>query len=376
MTQQQLAAHTHFSTSLVRKVEQGSVPPSAAFVAAVAQALTVKPSHLYGTDQRDMAEQPHADAAGIADLRTALDAYDDPRPEGEPLSLHAATRRIATIGRRVYGSARSVDGAPQVAHLLHHLYVLGDKPGHDGEQARILLHDAYRIAASVAGRYRQLDLAAIASERHVQLAPTTGDPLRVAISAFHRSTRYLQHGEYRLGLRTLDRARSHLAATPPGHAIQAQLDLRSAVLAARSGDRQEADEYITEARAIIREFTPPADPYLNIDVSPTNIAVHWCAVPVENYDGTEAVRRSQSVRVVDPRRPERVAHHHIDMARAWLLHGDRDQALESLNVARRILPQETRQHPSVRETVLALARSDRRTTASLAGFARWAGIAL
>jgi hypothetical protein len=93
-------------------------------------------------------------------------------------------------------------------------------------------------------------------------------------------------------------------------------------------------------------------------------------------DGAEAVRRGVEVRLTDRSRPERIGHHHIDQARAWLLYGDRDRTLSELNAARRIAPFNTRHHPAVRATVLALAESDRRRTESLAGFARWAGIGI
>jgi hypothetical protein len=56
-----------------------------------------------------------------------------------------------------------------------------------------------------------------------------------------------------------------------------------------------------------------------------------------------------------------------------MLHGDRGRALDELNAARRVAPNATRHPPSVRETVLALAAADRRTTGSPAGFARWSG---
>lgn len=375
LTQHQLAAGSHFSVSLIKKVEQGAVPPSPAFVAGVARVLAVSPAHLYGTDERSILEHPQVDAAGIGFLRTALDAYDDPSPEGEPLDLVTVERRLQQIGHQLAG-LRYAEAAGQLPDLLHHLYVLAEQPGHEGERSRAALHDAYRMAASLAGRFRQTDLAAVASERHVRLAPLTGDPLRVAISAYHRSTRHLQHGDYRTGLRILDRARDHLTTTASGRAVGVQLDLRSAVMVARTGDTDTADGYLDQARAEVDQFGPPTSPYYNIDASALNVAVHWCAAPVENYNGAEAVRRSQQVRVVDPARPERVAHHHIDMGRAWMLHGDREQALANLNAARRIAPFNTRNHPSVRETVLALAEADRRTTGSLAGFARWAGIEL
>lgn len=375
LTQYQLAAGTHFSVSLIKKVEQGSLPASPAFVASAARVLAVPPARLYGTEGEPVAEQPNNSAVGLGFLRAALDAYDDPAPEGDPLDLATIERRLQQVGRQLVGM-HYAEGAGELPNLLHHVYVLADRPDHDGERGRAALHDAYRMAVTLAGRFRQVDLAAIASERHVSLAPLTGDSLRIAISAYHRSSGHLRHGEYRTGLRVLNRAHEHVTRTPEAHAVKVQLDLRSAVLAARAGDMDAADGYVDRARAEIRQYQPPASPYYNIDASALNAAVHWCAAPVENYDGTEAVRRSQQVTVVDPTRPERVAHHHIDMGRAWMLHGDREQALANLNTARRIAPFNTRNHPSVRETVLALAESDRRTTASLAGFARWAGIDL
>lgn len=150
--------------------------------------------------------------------------------------------------------------------------------------------------------------------------------------------------------------------------------MRCAVLAARAGDGGEADGYIEEANAVSAECHPPEMPYYNIDASALNIRVHWCAVPVEYFDGAEAVCRAGRVRVVDQTGPERVAHHHIDMARAWLLNGGREETPRELNTARRTAPNITRVHPQVRETILTLAERDRRRTDSLAGFARWAGI--
>ncbi|MFF0148910.1 transcriptional regulator with XRE-family HTH domain [Amycolatopsis sulphurea] len=332
MSQLQLARHTNFSASLVRKVEQGSKPPSAAFVASAARVLGIKVATLYGARENEVLDEPSPLSAGIAELRTALDAYDDPQPEGDALSLGAVEFRVSVISDKVL-ALRNTDVLSELPNLLHHLYVLADQPGHAGELARAVLHDAYRLSATVAGRFRQTDLAAIASERHIHLAPRTGDPLRGVLSDHHRSTRYLQHGEYRAGLRMLDRARRHLGTGAKDRGVAIQLNLRSAILAARAGDPAEADGYLSEARAFADEFAPPAVPYYNLDASATNIVVHWCAAPVENYNGTEAVRRASSVTVLDSRRPERVGHHHIDMARAWMLHGDRGRTLDELNEA-------------------------------------------
>jgi transcriptional regulator with XRE-family HTH domain len=371
LTQAQLAARISYAVDTVKKTEQGRIPASAAFVGTVARALNVDPSYLYGIEERVLAEE--SSASQLANLRAAIDAWDDPQPEGQLLSLDTITRRLDLIAKAVDGGARSgakfAEAADHLVPLLHHLYVLVDLPGHDGEQARAALHDAYRMAASVAGRFRQADIASVASERHIQLAPATGDPLRVAISAFHRSTRYLRLGDYAGGLRLLERVSDAIREPSP---VATQLHLRSAVLSARAGQLDRADEHITEARAMRR---PGQQTYYGIDPSELNINVHWCAVPVEAMDGTEAVRRGAEVRLTESK-PERVGHHHIDQARAWLLHGDRQRCVDELNAARRVAPFTTRHHPSVHETVHALADADRRTTDSLAGFARWAGIAV
>lgn len=373
LTQRQLADRAHLSASLVSQVERGTKPASPSFVASVARALQVAPAYLHDSRPDEVVEQPSAESAVVAELRAALDAYDDPRPEGGPLTLAVIVDRLNGVARALHAD-RYLETAASLPPLLHHLFPLTEQPGHDGEQARAVLHDAYRMAASIAGQLRQADLAAIASERHIQLAPTTGDPLRIALSAYHRSTTHLRHADYRAGLRMLDRAREHLDDSPAGRAMAVQLDLRSAMLAARAGDVSEGDEWIGEARAIVNEFAPPERPYFNVDASKLNAVVHWCALPVETYNGSESVRRASTVTVADRTRPERVAHHHIDLARAWMLHGDREQALINLNEARRVSPRRTRQHPQVRETVVTLAAQQRRRSDALTGFARWAGI--
>lgn len=71
---------------------------------------------------------------------------------------------------------------------------------------------------------------------------------------------------------------------------------------------------------------------------------------------------------------ERVGHYWMDLARGWLLHGDRERALASLIKARHTAPQQTRYHPMVHETVRMLARPDRLRSDTVAAFAAWCGI--
>src|SRR6266498_3830116 len=202
LTQAGLAARASFSTDTVKKVEQGRIPPSPSFVGTVARVLDVDPSYLYGTEDRNLVEE--SSSIQLADLRAAVDAWDDPHPNGPLLSLVAIDRKLDAIARQVAGT-KYADAAAGLVPLLHHLYVIAERTGRVGENGRAALHDAYRLTASVAGRFRQADVAAVVSERHIRLAEATGDPLRIAISAFHRSSRYLSLGDYRTGLRVLER---------------------------------------------------------------------------------------------------------------------------------------------------------------------------
>ncbi|WP_327148398.1 hypothetical protein [Nocardia sp. NBC_01329] len=67
-------------------------------------------------------------------------------------------------------------------------------------------------------------------------------------------------------------------------------------------------------------------------------------------------------------------HHHMDLARAWLLFGDRPRALAALQEARRVAPAQTRYNPMVHETVRALVRAEARKVDTVTGFAVWCGI--
>lgn len=374
-TQQHLAARIFVSTSLVKKVEQGRTPPSAAFVAACAKEFGVDVRELHGVRLADAVADFHSEQAGIADLRTALHSFDDPEPgSAQPVPQELRGRLDEADGLRA--AQRYAELARTLPQLLHRLFALTAEtdPGtRAGEEARAMLHDAYRLAASVAGRFGHPDLAATASERHLALAPRTGDPLRVAVSDWHRSSAFLRAGHHSGGLRLLGRALNRIGdqRDPRALGVRTQLHLRSAVLAARNDDGDRADEHIREARHLVSAGAAET-PYYNLDAGGLNVDVHWCALPVERYEAAEAIARAERVVVADPHRSERVGHHHIDQARAWTLHGDRERALAELQVARRVSPQLTRTHPSVRETLRALVTSGRRTPDGLAGFARWA----
>lgn len=200
----------------------------------------------------------------------------------------------------------------------------------------------------------------------------------MAAADFYRAGELIATAEWRGALTYLDAARDRIADhldDEAGRAMVGVLHLKSGLAASRLGDGGISDDHLIEARSLARHVTPGSDHYrLAFDEDSVNI---WSVgLAVERYDGPTAVERARSFMLTGSAPRERVGHHYIDLARGYQLAGDRDHSLATLRLARETSPQQTRYHPQVRETVLTLAESDRRRSDSLAGFARWAGIAL
>lgn len=378
LKQHQFATKAHLSISLVKKVESGHAPASPAFAAASARALGVEVSALTGQPYDDTTADAAADHAAIPELRRALDSHDAPEIDGPILSA-AELRAQLDDGESLRRRSRYSDLAARLPELLYHAYAITAEAaqGAELETASALLDDGYALAHAVAYNFGYIDLAALVADRGEMVAPLSGDPLRVSVATFRRSHLQLHRGDYDLGARVVGNALDVALEerSPEGFAVASQLHLRQAIFAARAGHADDADAHINEARSIVNRGVP-ASPYFEVRANQSNVDIHSVAVPVEMSDGTTAVARAESIHLDDDAGAWRLSHHYIDLSRAWMLHGDRDNALKSLLKAREISPQQTRYHPTVRETLYAIASADRRSTDSLTGFARWAGLHL
>jgi hypothetical protein len=149
--------------------------------------------------------------------------------------------------------------------------------------------------------------------------------------------------------------------------------LSGAIIAARALRLAAARDHIAEARKLARGMDDELDSYGTL-FSKANTEIHACAVELEAGDPGQAARDGSVLRLPASVAPPRAGHHWQDTARGWLLAGQSDKSLQALNVARRIAPQQTKLHPSVRETLYGIAAAERRRTDSLSAFARWVGV--
>lgn len=379
LTQAQLAQRAHVSLSLVRKVEQGGLPASPAFVSATARALRVGVTELLGQPAPVDTPAEHRVQALIPPLRRELAAFrlapEDtetvrPLPELAAAVEHTSRLRhaadLTTLGAELPGLLAELRAA---VHTLS---------GAERERAFGLLAEAYYAADQVASKLGHVDLASVAVDRYEWAAAQSGDQLAALVGDYRRAGEMISNADWSTAQRFLAGSRGQLedglgGAAPPVWSVWGSLHLKSGLAAARSGHRATADAHLAEARDAARHVGEGRDDY-RLCFGPTNVDIWGVGLAVEMCDGTEAVKRAQDFTLPASAPRERVGHHWIDLARGYLLHGDRDRTLAALMNARRTAPQQTRYHPMVAETVRALARAERRRSDTVGGFARWLDI--
>ncbi|GAA0830878.1 hypothetical protein GCM10009525_31330 [Streptosporangium amethystogenes subsp. fukuiense] len=378
LTQQQLADRVPCSKSLIAQVERGHKPATQALITAVARTLRIELGELTGQPYRDPGTREDRIHECVPQLRRALLSWDLPDEDVPPPpteQLRADVRRASALGRQ----ARYIQLGEMLPGLLEEL----TRAVHASEGARRdelfgLLSEAYTGVTAIAYTLGYFDLRGLAMDRVAWAAQASQDPLRVARTQWQRSTLFLATATYDKGLILLDRIRREVGEdlgrlTAAELSVYGAAHLRSAIFAARAADRQTAFDHIEHAREAARVLGQDANHY-GLEFGPSNVIMHEVAAAVEMYDGGEAIRRAQHTALSPAVAPVRLGHHYIDLARGWLYHGNRQKALETLLAARRAAPQQTRNHPMVRETVRMLVNLERRRPRSLSGFASWLGL--
>lgn len=378
----ELARRAQVSYSLLTKVESGAVPASPAFIGAVARAMKIDVTRITGQPYESPDGRIAALQATIEPFRRALLTYDLPpaiaiRPRALA-ELRAEVSAISLSSRQ----ARYLQVGHRLPPLLEELQAaIAEAADSDRPELYALLAQAYGGGSALAHLLGYLDLRGLTLDRIEWASRMSGDPLRIARTQWSRGASLLGAAAYDQGLVLMERTRASLGhdiahMDEATRSVFGSLHLRSAVLAARAGQRQQSDTHLAAARDIAT-LVPEAANHYGMEFGPANVGVHEVSAAVELADGTLAVTRARHMEAGDHLAalpPERIGHYRIELARGWLYHGDRQRALRVLRSARRVSPQQVRNHPMVRETVRAIAHVERRPSNDLRSFASWLGI--
>lgn len=374
MTQTGLSQATSFSASLIAQVETGKKPASAAFVAACARAFHVDISVISGQPYQAELRADHLEQL-IDPIREGLDWYDigpaDPQLRPRETSVLAAIADDMCAKVRA-GQLRTV--AELLPSVMQEATAAAYSEG--TSDAWGVLGTVYRNAYDVSTKLGYQDLAAISLDRMDWAGQRASDPVLSALRQYMRSLVHLRTGKYTMGGRLIEAGQRILEQAPEGTertAMSGQLHLGSAVIAARSGDRDTAIAHLDQAHlAAARTGEVPKLRWVSF--GPTNVSAHRVAVFSELRDYNGAVETADDMSIPADWPASRSGRHFVEVATAQLWTGRNDASFKSLLKARKVAPQQTRYDFTVRETVAALVRAQRSTPDTLSNMAQWVGI--
>ncbi|WP_253208380.1 hypothetical protein [Streptomyces sp. YPW6] len=247
---------------------------------------------------------------------------------------------------------------------------------------------AYRAVNSLAHKMGHHDLGNTALERVRWAADRTGDPLMQVTAGFLVAGSMLRQGATKTARRKLTGLRAELERLQPEGAysddalsVDGALLLKLAVVDSRENNPEGAEELLREAEQLAGMAGNRDSLAYEMSFGPTNIKIHTVHTLIDTGDNAQALVRlaewgEGGAGWMPPASTvgERSSHHHIDVASARLAEGDRSGAFAELKRARKIAPNHTRFHPSVRETLGSLVRMDAHPSAELSAFGVWAGV--
>src|SRR5690242_13637732 len=173
-----------------------------------------------------------------------------------------------------------------------------------------------------------------------ELSSLVSSALRMHRVSWQRTGSLMSIGAYGPAMTLMDRVCDDLgddisAMSPPALSVWGSAHLRSAILAARAsgstspGQAQDAWAHIDAAKTAAARMSKDRNDY-GLAFGPSNVAQHEVAVAVELENGDEAIRRSRTTRLSPATPSIRVGHHHIDLARGYVMAGDHAGGLRHL----------------------------------------------
>ncbi|GLW58801.1 helix-turn-helix domain-containing protein [Kitasatospora phosalacinea] len=371
MTQGRLANEARVSTSYIGAIERGARVPGGGVVAALARALGMSVPDLLG---RPPVEDLRRDqlAALVQPIREALDLYDlgadpDVAPRGQD-ELTADTNRLCAL-------VRASDLRAAAAELPG-LIVETTTAAHTYQDRRLwqALAMQYRTAYDVASKTGYVDLATLALDRMGWAAERASDAAVAGLRMYNRAMIYLRSGQARTGTRIAALARATVEQADPGldrRAVTGQLYLAGAVLSAGAGQRDDAEEYLAAADRIAVGLGETTTLWMSF--GPTNASAHRASCYVDQGMYQEALEVARRMEIPATWATSRAAHHHAEVARAYLWSGQPELAFGRLHTARQLAPQQIRHSAKVKEAAAGLVRAHRRPPEALVQFAKWVG---
>ncbi|MCE7009048.1 hypothetical protein LWC34_40490 [Kibdelosporangium philippinense] len=264
------------------------------------------------------------------DLKVAFDAYQQSR-------FTAAANRISTLLADAQLTSREC---------------------RESERARVsrVLALSYQVAASVLVKVGQTDMAWIAAERGMNAAESADSPAVRASLIRSVAFALLATSRFEPAMRLVESAAGYLegeiSKDNAALSVYGTLYLVGSMAAARFGDSSKTVDYLDEASKAAQLLNKDAN-HLWTAFGPTNVAIHRVNTAAELGDVQTILNSGLSLNT-EAVPVERRVRYLLDVARAYSLVGNRDDALGVMITAERMAPEQVRQHYLSRKVVAAL----------------------
>lgn len=224
----------------------------------------------------------------------------------------------------------------------------------DGESRLVpfrLLSMALQLAEALATKFGDSLLAYTAADRSVTAAERSTDSIMMASAARHLTDAMIGVGRPEdaagFAAASASRLKSDLIGRgAEGLSVLGMLYLKAAMAAAAVDDARGTAAMLAQADAAAARLGSDANA-LWTAFGPTNVALYRVAAYVRLHDGPAALEASRAVTPArqDALPRERRAHFLIDLAHAFALSNQREQAIQTLLRAESLAPEEVRNRP-------------------------------
>lgn len=390
-TLERLGTRIGFSLQHLSEVERGNASVSEAFVAACDQALDAEGELLAllpdvileraAKRHSNQARRRRSPAQRSSERREDASHAADPAVDGLSATARAvAAMRGALMSRDMFGPD-GMGRAPDLGVLRRRINsgwcafqssqysLLADQfpatlrlgqiaaQRHEGREclaAAGLLSMLYQLATLALLKLGDVDAAWLAADRGVTAAERSEHLLVLGSAGRMLTYVYLDAGEcekaQQLGLAATAALEREPRASETRLSVLGALYLKTAVAAARQGDRSVAIDLLTNAGRAAGQLDADRNDFWTA-FGPTNVAVHTVSVAVELSESHYALSQAKRVRLSRLPVPERRAHHLLDVARA---HGQCRQdaeAVELVLAAEKLAPEEVLLRPATRALI-------------------------
>lgn len=380
LTQQQLASAAQVSTSMLTKVESGHASASATWIGAVARALGVDSLYLTGgpdlTGDSSTA-QAHRLVSGV---RRVLAVWDLPRVTADAdldeVRLDELAMEVAHASemRRMTAYAKLAAVLPDL--LLSLRRAAQQFEGRDLERVYRLMAMAYRAVNTLAHKLGYPDMSLTALDRMDWAAARGGDQLLPPMVDYLRAAALGRLGEQEAAVHLLTRAADAVerdgGRSDEARAVLGCLHMKLISIYGAMADPDRVATHLAEAERLAAG--QPERVVHETTFGPANVRLHTLSARVDLGQPREALEVAEATQLPEGLAKERVTYFYIDLARAHLLNGNADGAIDALYEARAVAPLHFANSGAVRGALHAVGAAQHRSSAKLRPLAAAVGM--